>query len=161
MKPTLVTTLSFLPWLYSDLATAFSMRWMVLLSSSCHPNSLAGKILSTLLSQLITHLSTGNAELDLTTVSAHQSRKLLHNSLQQAQTVVLSQGVEEVLHNVALVRAGNLVELLHDLLLVAGREDRGLEDGGQLGVLLEDLTQLGESLGDLLQRRSLGRSSVL
>lgn len=31
---TLVTTLSFLPWLYSDLATAFSRREMLLLSSS-------------------------------------------------------------------------------------------------------------------------------
>lgn len=35
---TLATTLSFLPWLNSDLATAFSMRWIVLLSSSYkHP----------------------------------------------------------------------------------------------------------------------------
>ena len=32
---TLVTTLSFLPWLNSDLATAFSRREMVLASSSC------------------------------------------------------------------------------------------------------------------------------
>lgn len=31
---TLVTTLSFFPWLYSDLATAFSRREMLLLSSS-------------------------------------------------------------------------------------------------------------------------------
>lgn len=31
---TLVTTLSFLPWLKSDLETAFSMRWIVLVSSS-------------------------------------------------------------------------------------------------------------------------------
>jgi hypothetical protein len=31
---TLVTTFNFLPWLYSDLATALSMRWMVLVSSS-------------------------------------------------------------------------------------------------------------------------------
>lgn len=30
---TLVTTLSFLPWLYSDLATAASRRWRVLVSS--------------------------------------------------------------------------------------------------------------------------------
>jgi hypothetical protein len=94
-------------------------------------------------------------------VSAHQFTELLDNAPQQTQTVVLSQRAEEVLQDVTLVGTGNLLQFLDDLLLVADGQSRGVEDGGQLGVSLEDFTQLANSLGDLLQGRSLCRSSVL
>lgn len=40
----MATTLSFLPWLYSDLATAFSRRLMVLVSSSYIYQLVSGKV---------------------------------------------------------------------------------------------------------------------
>lgn len=113
------------------------------------------------INQAITYLSTGDAELDLTTVSAHESSELLADTLEGAQTVVLGQSSEEVLQNVTLVGTGNLLELGNDLLLVGVGEGWGTEDSTQLLVGLQGLAEAGDSLGGLVEGSGLGGSSVL
>jgi hypothetical protein len=133
------------------------MRWMVLLSSSCDSSvprkkrkKKEGK-----------YLSTGNVQLNLALVGAYQSAKLLHNTGQQTQSVVLSKRGKEVLENVALVGTGNPLQLLHNLSLVAHGESGGVENGGEFWVPFEDLAERGEGLGDLVEGRGFGRGSVL
>lgn len=94
-------------------------------------------------------------------MSTHESGELLADTLEETETVVLSQSVEEVLEDVALVGTSNLLQLLDNLLLVGDSEGRGGEDGDQLAVGLEGLTEAGESLGGLVEVGGLGRGSVL
>lgn len=94
-------------------------------------------------------------------MSPHQSRELITHGLQQAQSVILSQRVQEVLHNVALVAAHELLQLLHDLLLVGDGEGRGANDASQLAVLLEGFAERRERLGGLVQRRGFDGCGVL
>jgi hypothetical protein len=96
----------------------------------------------------VAYLSTGNVQINLALVRADQDLELLNYALQQAQSIVLGERAEEVLDDVALVAAGNLLQLLDDLLLVADGEGGGVEDGGELGVLLEDVAERQEGLGD-------------
>ena len=93
-------------------------------------------------------------------MSTHEGSKLLSDALKQTETVVLSQSLEEVLDDVALV-AGELLQLLDDLLLVADGEGGRGDDARQLAVGLEGLTEGGEGLGGLVESGSLGRGSVL
>lgn len=108
-----------------------------------------------------TYLSTGDAELHLAAVSAHEGRELVADTLKGTQTVVLGESVEEVLEDAILVSTGNLLELLNDLLLVGLGEGRGVQDGGELGVLLESLVEVGKSLGGRVESGGLNGSSVL
>lgn len=109
-----------------------------------------------------TYLSAGNVQLNLALVRAHQSAKLLDNTLQQTQSVVLSKRGKEVLEDFALVgAAGNSLQLLHDLLLVAHGQSGGVEDDGEFGILFEDVAERGEGLGNLVEGRGFGRGSVL
>lgn len=109
----------------------------------------------------MTHLSTGDVQIDLTTVSTHKGIELLANTLQNTQPVVLGQGVEEVLEDVTLVTARELLELSNDLLLVSSREGRGADDRGQLAVRLQGLAETSEGPGDLVEGRGLDGGSVL
>ena len=109
----------------------------------------------------VTYLSTGDAQLDLTTVSAHESTELLADTLEGAKAVVLGQSGEEVLQDVTLVGTGNLLELGNDLLLVGIGEGGGTEDSTQLLVALQGLAEIGNSLGGLVEGSGLGGSSVL
>lgn len=93
-------------------------------------------------------------------MSTHQSAELLAHTLEQTQTVVLSQGRQEVLDNLALV-AGQSEELLHDLLLVGDGQGRGRDDGRQLAVSLEGGAQAGEGASGLVQGGGLGGGGVL
>jgi hypothetical protein len=86
--------------------------------------------------------------------------KLLDNSLQEAQSVVLSEGIEEVLEG-GTAGTGLLDELGHDRRPVGRSQGGGGEDGNQLGVLLDDGAQLGEFFGSGVEGGSLGRRSVL
>lgn len=150
-RSTLVTTLSFLPWLISDLATARSMRWMVLLSSSYKPSSTPSRPIRW--EKKVTNLRAGNVQLNLPPMRAHERSKLLHNALQQTQPVVLRQRIQEVLEDAVLVgggATGNPLELGHDLLLIRGAQGRRVQDGGELGILLEDGAQLCQGFGDVL-----------
>jgi hypothetical protein len=106
------------------------------------------------------YLSTGDVQLDLAAVSAHEGLELLADTLQKTETVVLAQGGEEVLDDLALV-AAELGQLLDDLLLVAGSEGRGGDEAGQLAVGLEDLAEVGEGLGGLVKGGGLGGRGVL
>lgn len=94
-------------------------------------------------------------------MSTHEGGELVADTLEETETVVLSQSSEEVLEDVALVGTGNLLQLLDDLLLVGDSEGRGGDDGGQLAVGLEGLTEAGESLGGLVEAGGLGRGSEL
>lgn len=108
-----------------------------------------------------TYLSTGDVQLDLTALGGHESRELVSDTLEGAETVVLSESLEEVLDNVTLVGTGNLLELLDNLLLVGVGEGRGTEDGGELLVALDGLAEGSDSLGGLLEAGGLGRGSEL
>lgn len=108
-----------------------------------------------------THLSGGDAQLDLAAVSAHQSAELLADALEGAETVVLGKSGEEVLQDVGLVGTGDLLELLNDLLLVGDGQGGSAEDGGQLGVGLQGLAEVGDGLGGLVESRGLGGGGVL
>jgi hypothetical protein len=107
------------------------------------------------------YLSTGDVEVDLAAVSAHQSSELLADTLKGAETVVLGKGLEEVLDDTGLVGTGDLSELLDDGLLVGVGQGGGAEDGGQLLVGLEGLGEAGDATGGLVEGGGLGRGSVL
>lgn len=94
-------------------------------------------------------------------MGAHESTKLLANALQNAQAVVLGKGSEEVLEDITLVGASNLLELGNDLLLVGVGQGRGTEDGDQLLVGLQGLAEGSDSLGGRVEGGGLGGGSVL
>lgn len=94
-------------------------------------------------------------------MSTHKGTELLANALQNAQPVVLSQGVEEVLEDVTLVTARELLELTNNLLLVRSREGRGADDRGQLAVRLQGLAEDSEGPGGLVEGRGFDGGSVL
>lgn len=94
-------------------------------------------------------------------MSTHKGIELLANTLQNTQPVVLGQGVEEVLEDVTLVTARELLELSNDLLLVSSREGWGADDRGQLAVRLQGLAETSEGPGDLVEGRGLDGGSVL
>lgn len=156
---TLVTTLSFLPWVNSDLETAFSRREMLLLSSSY----LTVSLFCTLKTQKgkVKYLSTGDVQVQLAPVSTHESAELLANVLQNTQSVVLGQRGEEVLDGVPLVTTSELLEFRHDLLLVSTRQSRGTDDRSQLAVRLEGLAEDSKGPGDLVEGSGFDGSRVL
>lgn len=94
-------------------------------------------------------------------MGTHQGRELVADTAQGAETVVLSQGVEEVLDDVGLVGTGNLLELGGDLLLVGNGQGRGAEDGVQLLVAVEGLAEGRDGLGGRVEGSGLGGSGVL
>ena len=103
-----------------------------------------------------------DSQLNLALRRADQLRKLLAHALEDAQTVVLGKGVEEVGDGVGLVLdAGGLLELLHNLLLVLDGKSGRLDDAGELGVLLEGLVQAVNGLGDVVEGGGLGGGGVL
>lgn len=106
------------------------------------------------------YLSTGDNQLDLTAVSAHESTELVDDLVQQTETVVLSECAKEVLDKVTLV-SSDLLELRDDGLLVGGSEGRGGDDAGELGVGLEGSTEVVQGLGGGIEGGSLGGGSVL
>jgi len=108
-----------------------------------------------------THLGGGDAQLDLAAGSGHEGSELLADTLEGTETVVLGKGLEEVLEDIGLVSTGNLLELLNDLGLVGVGQGGSAEDGGQLLVGLDDLTEGSDSLSGLLKGGGLGRGSVL
>ena len=94
-------------------------------------------------------------------MSTHKGTELLANAFQNAQPVVLSQGVEEVLEDVTLVTTRELLELTNNLLLVRSREGRGANDRGQLAVRLQGLAEDSEGAGGLVEGRRFDGGSVL
>lgn len=106
------------------------------------------------------YLSTGDNQLDLTAVSAHESTELVDNLVQQAETVVLGECAKEVLDDVTLI-SSDLLELRDDGLLVGNSEGRGGDDAGELGVGLEGSTEVVQGLGGGIEGGSLGGGSVL
>lgn len=98
-----------------------------------------------------TNLSRSDIKLNLTTVSTHESRELLTDTIQLAQPVILSEHGEEVLHNTALVGADQLLQLLDDLLLVVGGEGGGADDGCELAVGLEGVAEDRQGAGGLVE----------
>ncbi len=106
------------------------------------------------------YLSTGDHQLDLTTVSAHKSTELVDDLVQQTETVVLSKCAKEVLDDVTLV-SSDLLELCDDGLLVGDSEGRGGDDAGELGVGVKGSTKVVQGLGGGIEGGSLGGGSVL
>lgn len=82
------------------------------------------------------------------------------DALEEAEAVVGGEGVEEVLEGGA-VAAGLLDELGDDGGLVLGAQGRGGEDVVELGVTVDNGTEVGQGLGGRLEGRALSGSSVL
>lgn len=91
----------------------------------------------------------------------HQRPELVTDALQHAQPVVLGQRAQEVLQDLALVAADQLLQLGHDLLLVADGQGRRADDGGQLAVGLEGVVEGGERPGGWVERGRFDGGSVL
>ncbi len=109
---------------------------------------------------IIPYLSTGNDHLNLATSSAHELGKLGDDTGEETKAVVLGQGAEEVLDRLAR-DARALDELGNDGVLVRGAQRRGLEDGGELGVLLDEAGEGSDGLGGGLEGGGLDGGSVL
>lgn len=107
------------------------------------------------------YLSTGDVEVNLTTVSAHQGSELLADTVEGTETVVLGKGLEEVLDDTGLVSTGDLGELLNNGLLVGVGESGGAEDVDELGVGLQGLAEGSDGASGLVEGRGLGGSGVL
>lgn len=107
------------------------------------------------------YLSTGDVEVDLAAVSAHQGSELLADTLEGTETVVLGESLEEVLEDTSLIGTGDLSELLNNGLLVGDGKHRGAEDSDELLVSLDGLAEAGDSTGSLVESSGLGGSGVL
>lgn len=93
---------------------------------------------------------------------AHQDTKLLDNTLQRAQPVVLGESGEKVLDNALLVcRSNVLLKFLDDLLLVVGSQRWGAQDLSELGVLLENSGEGFERLCGGVENVGFGGRGVL
>lgn len=89
----------------------------------------------------------------------HQSSKLLNDTIDQTQAVVVRHNLEQVLDR--LVLTGGLHDLIDDGGFVLGIERRRGEDGVELLVLGQSSLQLLESLVGGLERRGLCARGVL
>lgn len=107
-----------------------------------------------------TYLSAGYLELNLATGGGDQLRELLADAAEEAQAVVLGEGLEEVLDG-GVAGAGLLGELGDDVGLVLGGQGRGRQDGGELGILLEEGAELGDGVGGGIEGGGLGGGRVL
>ena len=92
----------------------------------------------------------------------HEHAKLVHNTLQHAQPVVLSQGSKQVLHDALLIRIANvLLQLSNHSLLVRGGQGRRTQNLSELCVALEDVGERVERLGRGVEGIGFGGRSVL
>lgn len=105
-------------------------------------------------------LGRGDGHLDLAAGRRHDLVELFADAAEEAEAVVLGEGLEEVLEGGA-VAAGLLDELGDDGGLVLGAQGRGRQDAGELNILLDDGAEVGEGLGRGLEGRRLGSGSVL
>lgn len=109
-----------------------------------------------------THRSAGNSQFNFTSGSTHQLSKLLTNSLQKCQSIVLGQSFQEVLDGITLIlTTGVFLELLDDLRLVGCRESGCLHDGSELSIFLEDVVEGLERAGNAVESRGLAGCGVL
>lgn len=122
---------------------------------------LADGRLETAESAVVERRGAGDGELDLAPVCAHQLAELLDNTLQSTQPVVVCQCLEQVLHDAFLVLSEVLLELGNDLLLVRDGESGSGEDGGELGILLEDGGERLKGLGGGVEGVGLRSGRVL
>ncbi len=106
------------------------------------------------------YLGAGDHHLDLAAGGAHELVELAADAGEEAEAVVLGEGGEEVLDGLAR-GAGVLVELGHDGALVGGGQGRGLEDGDQLRILLDQGTEGGKAPGGGLEGGGLDGGRVL
>lgn len=107
-----------------------------------------------------TYLSAGNSELDLTTGGRDDGGELVDDTGDETESVVLGEGGQEVLDGLVL-GVDLLDELIDDGLLVGIGEGRGLQDGDELGVLLDESAELDEGIGGGIDAGSLDGGSVL
>lgn len=107
-----------------------------------------------------TNLSTGDGQLNLTTGSGDDGVELFTNAAKETKTVVLGEGLEEVLDGGA-ARASLLDELSNNLLLVVGAEGGSTQNGSKLGILLDDVSEGSDSLSGRVEGRRLGSGGVL
>ena len=107
-----------------------------------------------------TYGSGSDGHLDLTAGSAHKSVELGANTLEESQSVVLGEGLEEVLDGLVCT-TDVLLELSDNLALVLSRQSWRLHDLAELGISLENVVELGEGLGHAVEGVALHGCSVL
>jgi hypothetical protein len=125
--------------------------------------ALAHRRLQPLYHPLLQPSRTGDDQLHLPTMRAHQLAKLLTYSLQQPQPVIIRQRPEEVLHRPTFVGAGAGVSLQlgDDGGFVGLGEGWGVEDGGELWVGFQHLVQRDERSGHGVEGRGFGGGGIL
>ncbi len=106
------------------------------------------------------YLGAGDHQLDLTAGGAHKLVELAADTGEKTKAVVLGEGGEEVLDGLAR-GTGVLLQLGDDGALVGGRQGRGLEDGDQLRILLQQAAEGGEAPGGGLEGGGLDGGRVL
>jgi hypothetical protein len=106
------------------------------------------------------HLSTGNSHLDLAARRGDELVELLANTPEEAEAVVLGEGLEEGLDRGAAA-AGVLDQFADDGRLVLRAQHRGGQDLGQLGVLDDDGVEGGDGLGGGVEAGGLDGGGVL
>lgn len=95
-------------------------------------------------------------------MSTHQLRKLLTNTAQQPQPVILRKRRQEVLHDVALISgAHDLLQLRDNGLLVRDRQRRGGEDADEFRVGLEGRAEAVQGLGGSVEGGGFRGGGVL
>lgn len=105
---------------------------------------------------------TRNHQLHLPTVRSHQLSEFLTHPLQQPQSVIVRQGLEEVLHGAALVgSAGVFLQFGDDGGFVRVGEGGGVQDRGELAVGFEDLLQGAEGASNGVEAGGFGSGGVL
>lgn len=109
-----------------------------------------------------TYSSRGDDQLNLTPLGAHKSGELLAHTLENAQSVVLSKSLEEVLDGLALVLDANLLLEFGNNLALVGRAESGcVENLLELDVTLEDGGEVLKCLGSVFESLCFGGGSVL
>lgn len=106
------------------------------------------------------YLGRGDGHLDLTLGGGHDLVELVADALEEAESVVLGEGFEEVLDG-GTAAAGLLDKLGNNGGLVLGAQGRGSENVVELGVLVGNGTEGSKGLGGRVESRRLGGSSVL
>lgn len=111
--------------------------------------------------KISTHRSADNGHLDFALGGAHQLLKLLADALQETQSVVVGQSLEEVLDGLVLLGSDVLLEDGDDGLLVLLGQSGCQKDLCKLGVLVVYIVEGGQCLGGGVEGGGLDCSSVL
>ena len=122
--------------------------------------ALADSVLQLLDDLSVKRAGGGDGHLDLAAGGGHEGAELLADALEDGETVVGGQGLEELLDGL-VGAAGGFLELGDNLLLVLDGESGRGQDALEFSVLLEGGLEVLHGLGDGIEGGGLGGCGVL